>query len=184
MEEKDCLLKGYRREDKLIDMKKANIVGSVYAVIVFIITIVLHGVLWGSSETIFSVQALILSIVLIFLHEVCHCIGYLRGDNVSFKDVKIGFNIKQLMPYAHCKKVLDVKKYRFAVMLPTFVTGVLPLLIGLSLGKMYLTVAGSFLIASGIGDLMIWWAIRNCSDGNLIYDHPTEAGCIVYVKEK
>lgn len=182
--DKELNLKGYRRENKLIDMKKANIVGSAYMVIVFIITIVLHRILWGSSETIFSLQALILGIVLIFVHEVCHCIGYLRGDNVSFKDVKMGFNIKQVMPYAHCKKVLDVNKYRFAVMLPTFVTGVLPLLIGLCLGEMYLTVAGSFLIASGIGDLMIWWTIRSCLDEDLIYDHPTEAGCIVYVKEK
>ncbi|MGU9538871.1 metalloprotease family protein [Clostridium tepidum] len=70
--------------------------------------------------------------------------------------MKLGFNIKTLTPYAHCKISISANIYIMALLLPSIMVGLLPTIIGLVLGIKMLVFVGSFLIVGGTGDFMIY----------------------------
>ena len=60
--------------------------------------------------------------------------------------------------------------------------GLLPFVVSLLVGSLWLMLFGTMLSAAAMGDVMIVWALRHESPAALVYDHPTEGGCLVYRK--
>ena len=68
------------------------------------------------------------------------------------------------------------------MLMPAIVVGVQPYLAGLFSGNSALTLFGLFFIFAASGDFLILWSLRKVKHGNLVEDHPTNAGCFVYEK--
>jgi hypothetical protein len=66
--------------------------------------------------------------------------------------------------------------------MPFILLGLLPYVVSFFIGSLWLMLFGTMLSAAAMGDVMIVWAIRHESPDALVYDHPSEAGCLVYHK--
>ncbi|WP_434303193.1 DUF3267 domain-containing protein [Clostridium botulinum] len=178
----------YEKVDRTISLLKANLISIIFFILVFGINGGLYYKIWGESAHLIisnnNIYMFVLIIIFIILHEVIHGIGFSRAGGVTWKDIKLGFNIKTLTPYAHCKVPISANIYKMAILLPTIIVGFLPTIIGIVLGIKMLVFVGSFLIVGGTGDFMIYWVIRKYDEKTLIYDHPVKAGCEVYLPKK
>ncbi|AJD32362.1 MULTISPECIES: DUF3267 domain-containing protein [Clostridium] len=181
--------KEYEKVNKTINLLKANLISIIFFILVFGINGVMYYKIWGESVRLIinsnnNMYMLMLIIIFIILHEFIHGIGFSIAEGVTWKDIKLGFNIKTLTPYAHCKVPISANIYKMALLLPSIIVGFLPTIIGIVLGIKMLVFVGSFLIVGGTGDFMIYWVIRKYDEKTLIYDHPVKAGCEVYLPKK
>ena len=64
--------------------------------------------------------------------------------------------------------------------MPLLLLGIVPFLLSFATHSLWLMLFGVIFIACAMGDVLIVWAIRHDSADTLVYDHPTEPGCVVY----
>ncbi|MBN1978608.1 MAG: DUF3267 domain-containing protein [Anaerolineae bacterium] len=112
-------------------------------------------------------------------HEVLHALGWMLFGRVPYEAIKFGFSWQGLMPYTHCKMPLKPSAYRIGSLLPGAVTGLLPGIVGLALGSLWLTMLGAVLLGAAGGDILVLWEIRSVPSNASILDHPTKTGCEV-----
>ncbi len=117
----------------------------------------------------------------IFVHEGLHALGWLLAGRVARRD--IAFGLKSLTPYAHCKVPMRARAYRIGGALPGVALGVLPALIGIFTGAGWLAAWGALFAMTAAGDWMILWLLRRTPADALVSDHPTMAGCEVWLEE-
>ncbi len=118
-------------------------------------------------------------IVGFFLHEVIHLIGYHFLGRIEFKNIRIGFQIKSLTPYAHCSLPMSSSAYRWSALLPGIVLGIFPGILFLATGNpSAFILAVIFTIAAG-GDFLLIWLLRKIPASALVQDHPEKAGCLI-----
>lgn len=110
-------------------------------------------------------------VVGLFLHEGLHAAGGLLCG-CKPKDIRFGVIVKQMMLYCHIEKPMSVKVYRFVLILPFLLTGVVPLLLSIFFGNIFLIVAFSALIAGCSGDLVMLASLSGLKGKQLIADHP------------
>ncbi|MCR1933340.1 metalloprotease family protein [Clostridium tepidum] len=103
----------YEKVDKTINLLRANLLSIIFLILVFGINYGLYYKIWGESigSVINDTYSCILIIIFIIIHEIIHGIGFCRADGVNWKDIKLGFNIKTLTPYAHCKISISANIY-------------------------------------------------------------------------
>ena len=134
--------------------------------------------LWGNI----NVFGLILGfIVLIVGHELVHAIGWKFTSGLPWRRFSFGVLWRVLAPYCHAKDPMALTPYRIGAVLPLFVTGILPWLVGLIQADATLTIVGALLISGAIGDIYVLWVLRDLSTRALVQDHPSRAGCIAYL---
>lgn len=176
-------------KDISVDMFSASIKCIPIILLLIIILIPLYFYMYGVTSLIFAAQKLIFGwwlviliiIVGIVVHEGLHALVFGMFSETGFRNVHIGIQLDSLTPYAHYNKPLKAIYYRIALLAPAFVLGVLPVIIGLifHIGSAFI-LGMLFLLFSG-GDLLIMWLIRKVSNKTLVKDHPTRAGCYVYL---
>jgi hypothetical protein len=109
------------------------------------------------------------------VHEVLHGVGF-RVGGIGWSKIRFGVMWTHLMPYAGCSEPMTVEVYRFAVLLPLWIAGVLPWLVGAALGDHELAVAGAFLTAGAAGDCLVWNKARGLSPGTIVQDLTSDIG--------
>jgi hypothetical protein len=124
----------------------------------------------------FFLLALVIGIV---AHEGVHAIGWKFAGNLAWSELTFGIDKKTLSPYCHAKAPMKASAYRLGAVLPSIVTGLLPVLIGTAVANAPLTFVGVVLFSAAVGDFLILWIIRNVHPDALLLDHPTNAGCYV-----
>ena len=175
------------KRDLSISMAAANI----YAILFVLPPTIMLGwwyvVLWGGTafdagmDWLFGNFLLFLAIFLIgiVVHELIHGITWALAGRIPLSQIKFGFQLQTLTPYAHCTVPLRLWPYRIGAAMPGIITGVLPALIGLSSGNGGLFMLGLFFIFAAGGDICILWTLRNVQKDALVEDHPERAGCFV-----
>ena len=116
------------------------------------------------------------------VHEILHALGWMLFGQVPCEAIRFGFSWRGLMPYTHCKVPLKPSAYRIGSLLPGAVTGLLPGVIGLALGSLWLTMLGAVLLGVAGGDMLVLWELRSVPSSASILDHPTKIGCEVLVE--
>lgn len=127
-----------------------------------------------------AIPILALSVV---LHEGIHGLMILLPGGKPISDVKFGFMKEYLAPYAHCTTPLKAWQYRVVVLAPGLVLGVLPTLAALWLGWGWLLWYGVLMMSVALGDLLVWWMIRDLPRDTLLMDHPAAVGCLIVEQE-
>lgn len=120
-------------------------------------------------------------ILLIVAHELVHAIGWKLTSGLPWRRFRFGVMWRVLAPYCHAKDPMALTPYRIGAVLPLFVTGVLPWLVGLIQADATLTIVGALLISGAIGDIYVLWVLRGLPTNALVQDHPSRAGCIAYL---
>lgn len=111
-------------------------------------------------------------ILLIVLHEFFHLLGFRIFANVPWKRMKVGVDLKLGIAYATTDKLMTNRAMRKAILLPFWTTGLLPGIIGLSMGSGLLIILSAFLIGGAAGDFAMYKALKKLPDDWLIKDDP------------
>jgi hypothetical protein len=173
------------KKDYSIQMSKASIASlpfGVFAVVEFI----LFSLVWG-FERIKSASDMLLPwyffpifVVGIVLHELIHGLSWMLAARLTFKQMKFGFQLKTLTPYAHCTVPIPKSAYVFGTFMPALILGFFPFLLSLINGNGWIFLFSVLFTFAAVGDFLIVYMIRNVSWTALVEDHPQNAGCFVY----
>ncbi len=175
------------REDLSISFAKANLLSLVFIIPAMAVLIIPYGLLYGwtaVTQIFWLIKNHLLLAVLFFsagtvLHELLHGLGWLVFGKLPANAIQFGFAWKWLTPYAHCKQPLALRPYRIGAALPGLALGVIPALLGIILGNHVLLAWGLVFTLAAAGDGLIIWLTRKVPANELIFDHPSRAGCYV-----
>ena len=172
--------------DATISMARANGIALVLTPVVFLGLLVVYRLLWatgGIHQDIFQLRylpwLLLILVLSIIIHEGLHAVGFVLVGRVPLSAIKFGFSWQGLAPYAPCRVPLPISAYRLSVLLPGFVLGFLPALVGLLIGSFALLLYGAVMLVTAGGDLAVFLAVRSVPSGARVIDHPTAPGCHV-----
>lgn len=118
--------------------------------------------------------------LLIIIHEVFHLIGFMLFGKVQFKQLDYGINFKLGVAYATTSKPLPNHAMKKALMLPFWVTGVVPALVGFVVNNQLIVLLGAFLIAGAIGDIYMYKELLKFPNNDLVKDDPKLPKLYVY----
>lgn len=170
-----------------ISLADANIKSLVVVLPIAVMYILLISLVWGWDRTGHSFLivydriwvSILVFIAGVFLHELLHGVTWMWQAKLGWQDVEYGFKLSALAPYAHCKIAISAKAYRWGIITPGILLGVVPYLIGLLSGDAaYLVFGFIFTLAAG-GDFLMLWVIRDIPGERLVKDHPERVGCIL-----
>lgn len=189
---------GYRKEERFIDLYKAN----VFALFLFVPVILLYTLpfylIWGQQDGPFvfvidmleitSITSVLIGILVVILgiiaHELIHGITWVCYTEKGFKSIKFGILMKMLTPYCHCKEPLLVRQYIVGALMPFIILGLIPAIYAWYSGNVNILLFAIFFTVSAAGDFMIVQLIWREDMRNLVLDHPSEAGCFIYKKDE
>lgn len=134
---------------------------------------------FGLDILIFSVGYL----VLIVLHEFFHLFGFRVFSKVPWRQMKVGVNLKLGIAYATTPRVMTNQAIRKSLLLPFWMTGVLPAVIGLYLDSTLLIALAALLIGGAAGDFSMYKQLKKFPNDWLIKDHPTEPKLFLFAPE-
>jgi hypothetical protein len=176
-------VEGYQPEMKTVSIMKANLISIPFLIVVgglsgWIYCMMWHSFAWnGVSDSLWLCVAIVVGII---VHELIHGFTWMAVTRQSFKHLSFGTMAGAV--YCHIDVPMKKRPYIIGAVMPLLLLGVIPTVIAIVLGSTFWLVFGIIFIVSAIGDIMIMWKIRREPSDALIYDHPTEAGCVVYRK--
>ncbi|MBT8399572.1 MAG: DUF3267 domain-containing protein [Rhodothermia bacterium] len=110
------------------------------------------------------------------VHEGLHALGMIvTGTPASA--ISFGAKLRQGIVYIHCDRPMSLRSYRFTLLLPVAVTGVLPAVVSVAVGSQWIAVYSALMIVSAVGDMEMVWRLRRLPGETLVRDHPDELGC-------
>lgn len=182
---------GYKKTDLTISIVKANLFVFLLAIPVVAIGVLLFA--WKNPISLLtpspqgSLLFVVLFIVLIVAHELIHGLTWSLYAEHHFKDIEFGFMKEYLTPYCTCTTPLLKSHYIMGALMPCIVLGILPMAIGILLGSHFLFWTGIVMILAAGGDIMIVMKLlayksQSGAEEILIYDHPTQAGSVIFEK--
>jgi len=121
----------------------------------------------------------ILIISATFIHEIIHAAAFIAFGKVPKNKIRFGIILKYLTPYAYCSQAVSVTAYRTALILPTVILGILPLIYSFIFKSFLWFLLGDFMLIGGFGDLLVVWITRNLKKGTMVLDHDKNVGCYV-----
>ena len=194
-------LDGFKEEKLTINLIWANIFGVLIVIPILLVFGLPYVLIWSSQfepdniklllssikpDFIFGQTITVFVILLggIVLHEIIHGITWSKFTENGFKSIRFGVLWKMITPYCHCKEPLKVKHYILGAIMPSLILGVIPCVIAILIGNFGLLIFGIFFTMAAAGDFLIINLLRKENKDDLVLDHPSEAGCYIYRKEK
>lgn len=118
----------------------------------------------------------------ILIHELLHGLGWLLFGRAPLKSIKLGIAWKALSPYAHTSARMPLNGYRWGVLLPGLLLGIVPGLIAVPTGSITLLFCGFLFTAVAGGDFLVLWLLRGLPPDAEVADHPSQVGAVAYIK--
>ena len=174
-------MEGYETQLRTIGMLKANIVAILALTLLGLLGWAAMYAIWGGISYGRPWGAMLFCIGIlagVAVHELIHGFTWMWVTRSSFRHLRFG-----LLPggvYCHIDVPMSKQRYVIGALMPLLLIGVVPFLLSFALHNLWLMLFGVIFIASAMGDVMIVWAIRKETPDTLVYDHPSEAGCLVY----
>lgn len=159
-----------------IDLPTVAKQGIYFTILPLLILLPLHFFLKGGFYFSFSLMAGLLLfggyILLVILHEFFHLFGFRVFANVPWKRMRVGVDLKLGIAYATTDKLMTNRAIRKALLLPFWMTGIIPAIVGLYIGSGILILLAAFLIGGAAGDFAMYNALKKLPDDWLIKDDP------------
>lgn len=179
--------KGYKKTELTVGIVKANVFAILLALPVCALGIYLFvkmnpGVL-PVAVGMDSILMIIAYLVLIPVHELIHGITWSFFAKNGMKDIEFGFMKEYLTPYCTCAAPLTKFGHMTGTVMPLIILGILPLVISWMTGSALLLWIGLLMTVSAGGDILIILLLlkhKSSSAQQLVYDHPTQAGSVVF----
>ena len=183
----DLESQGYTRTNLDISIVGANIVSVALLIALLVVVLPLFNIMHPESELFLPMWEFLVClaacIALIAVHEFIHGFTWSRFTPHGFKDVEFGIMRDSLTPYCACLVPLGKTPYLTGALMPLLILGIIPLIVGLFAGWAPLVYLALFMVLAATGDMMIaqkLLAYRSTSSDMLLFDHPTEAGSVVF----
>ncbi|AXI00662.1 DUF3267 domain-containing protein [Sporosarcina sp. PTS2304] len=119
-------------------------------------------------------------IILIVFHEFFHLLGFRMFCGVPWKNMDYGVNLKMGIAYATADQLMDNKGIRQALLLPFWMTGILPAIIALYLNDGVLLVLAAALIGGAAGDFAMYKELKKFPDDAMVKDDPELPKLYIY----
>lgn len=123
-------------------------------------------------------------VVLIVLHECFHLIGFWLFGKAPWSSMDFGVNLKMGVAYATTTIPIQNSAMKKALLLPFWVTGVMPMIMGFWMGSLMLVLLGAWLIAGAAGDFTMYKELRKYPNDLLIKDDPVKPRLYVLKKDQ
>ena len=174
---------GYVEHEALISVVKANIFAIILALPFIAIFFTLYLLIWkhiqgDAAKMLVLLLVLIISIV---IHELLHGFGWRLSCKNGFKSIRFGVIWSKLTPYCNCKEPLGFKQYLIGAILPLVILGLIPSIIALVIGNIYVLYFGAFSIIAAGGDMLISLNMRKYPKA-IFLDHPSDCGFFAFTK--
>ena len=175
-----------------INIAKANVFAIVLMLVSGIVLLVPYIMIWrdhwaaGNADKFFdtlpfhSVLFLILMVVGIVVHELIHGITWACFAPSGWRSISFGVIWKMLTPYCHCNEPMRPRPYIIGALMPLIVLGIIPAVICLISGSLFLLLWSIIFIAAAGGDIWMAWLLTKESPDCTVLDHPSEAGFYVF----
>lgn len=188
--------KGYEEKDLTVGIVYANVMALVlglpFAVLFGALYLILNPVdLWSLiPDSAFGLAFILIVFivamaVLTVIHELIHGITWASICKNHWKSIAFGFIAKDLTPYCTCSEALTKTQYILGSFMPTLILGIIPSVIAVMTGSLYLLLIGILMIFAGGGDLTIIMKILNfkAPGKEILYmDHPYDVGLVAFIK--
>ena len=180
---------GYAVKELTIGIVKANVYAILMALPLCLVTVipfiwVNRGKLYFEGNPLVSmVLYVIVLAVLIVVHELIHGLTWSIFAEDHFKSIEFGFMKEYMTPYCTCTVPLKKGAYIAGALMPLVILGIIPSVIAIFTGSFFLLAIGFVMILSAGGDIMIVLKLLSYKSGAadvLIYDHPTQAGSVIF----
>ncbi len=174
-------IEGYHTELRTIGMLKANVVAIVVLALLGVLGLMAMYAIWGgiSLGRPWSGMLFIIGFwVGIVVHELIHGFTWMWVTHSSFRHLRFG--LLRGGVYCHIDVPMNKRGYVMGALMPLLLLGIVPFLLSFAIHSLWMMLFGAIFIACAMGDVLIVWAIRHDSADTLVYDHPSEAGCLVY----
>jgi hypothetical protein len=167
-----------------LTLAQVNAIGLPLSLVLLAACLVPYVIAWGLPSLLAGLKALgwwVIPVMVtgVLAHEGLHALGWKVWGRLRWADIRLGFQWKALMPYAHARVPMTARAYRLGAALPGMITGVLPVLAALIVGLPVVLLLGAFFVTAAVGDLMVIWAIRRLPADAKVLDHPSLPGCLV-----
>lgn len=180
---------GYKMNSLTVGIVKANLFVLLLAIPVVAVSVLLF--VWMNPaenlrpSPLESVIFIVLFVAFVVLHEFIHGLTWSMFSEHHFKDIEFGFMKEYLTPYCTCLVPLSKGHYILGALMPCFVLGIIPLALGIVLGSSLLFWTGIIMTLSAGGDILIVIKLlaykrQEGTKEFLIYDHPTQAGSVIF----
>ena len=178
---------GYKRTNLDINIVTANIVAIVAVVVLFLVLLPLFNITHPDGYTTMSagmfIILVIIFLVLIVAHELVHGLTWSFFAPNGFADIEFGIMRDSFTPYCTCKTPLRKSAYILGALMPLIVFGLLLIAIAFIGGFLPFLYLGICMTVAAMGDIMIVLKVlryKSASEDVLLYDHPTEAGSVIF----
>ena len=174
-------MEGYATELRTIGMLKANVVALVVLGLFCLLGVAGMYAIWGSFSMGNPWNGMLFIVgfwVGIAVHELIHGFTWMWATRSGFSHLRFG--LLQGGLYCHIDVPRSKRKYVVGALMPLLLLGVVPFLLSFATNSLWLMLFGAIFIGCAMGDVLIVWAIRKEPPDTLVYDHPSEPGCIVY----
>ena len=126
--------------------------------------------------TIFSIGY----IMLIVLHEFFHLLGFRLFAQAPWHSMKVGVDLKQGIAYATTDRLMTNAAVRKALLLPFWLTGIVPAILAILINSTTLLLLAAFLIGGAAGDFAMYKQLKRFPNHWLIKDDPKMPKLYVY----
>ena len=171
--------------ESTMSVAQANLIALAWLPVSGLIALGPYALLWG-EDRVAALPAALPSLPVglalmaagILVHELLHAAGFLLFGRAPRRQVRLGFQLRTLTPFATCSAPVTASAYRAAGLLPAAVLGGLPLLAAWMTGSAGGVLWGWVMLALAGGDVAAVWAMRPLPGRAMVVDHPERVGCL------
>jgi len=170
-----------------VNLGEANFKAMAFAIPILFLFGLPFFMIWGKYfsnvaffTTIYSIYSVPVLIGGIIAHELIHGIVWSFYAKKGFKSISFGINWRWLTPYCHCAEPLNFYEYRIGIIMPAILLGFIPFLLAILTGSMGMFIFGLFFTLAAGGDFLMMFMLRKVNKYDIVQDHPSKIGCIVF----
>lgn len=173
------------KNEFLLTEFKLSIIGLPYIILITIIAVVVYLAVWDYDSLhwgvrhFFSLVCIPVVITGLFLNEFFHRLTLAVFCKFPMSRFWYGFNIYQLMKCGGREIPSGIKYYRLAIIIPHLLTGLIPLIVGITIKYPTIYIFGYLFTLAAVGDLVLLWESRHVDSKKTVSEHPTEDGIMV-----
>lgn len=119
-------------------------------------------------------------IMLIIAHEACHLIGFVVYGGVRWSSLSYGLDMEKGIAYATTSELVENHAMKKALLLPFWLTGVVPTVYGFYVDSYLWITVGALLLAGAVGDFAMYKALRKFPKDAVVKDDPQEPTLYIY----
>lgn len=176
--------------DKIIDIELPKVAkkGLYVTGLALVVLVMLHFLLEKKVYLNLSLRSVLFFVVgyvvLIILHEFFHLLGFRMFAQVPWRKMEVGVNFKLGIAYATTDELMSNTAIRKALLLPFWLTGIVPALLGLYFGNGTVIVLSALLIGGAVGDFAMYKELKKLPDDWLIKDDPKLPRLYIYSPDR